>query len=274
MVRLNDISIDRSLDCVNSLKKGNIPLIVVDIKKRTDYKELLKEIAFKADLFIAAENVSSLEEAYSAAGNGAQFFILENSDLSLMKTLKEYGFYFIPRAKTADDIKICEELEMDCVICDDNNLIKGSKLANVFDEQKSSLTTNSKKDYLFTIVDLPDNEIDFEMWINREVKKMLGLNYTTVEVKSDASEDEKFFAEVFASTEKCKTIINLNNIITLECVDLVKAVNYFKWREIYIDPDKSEIANGKISKGPLDKKLCGFTIMLKEKENLWVSTVY
>ncbi len=74
MVRLDNLLYSDSLQCINDLIKGNIPLCIIDIDMDSSL-EILKNIAFNADLFIAVENIKTIEEAYNSIGSGAQFFI-------------------------------------------------------------------------------------------------------------------------------------------------------------------------------------------------------
>lgn len=247
MVRLKQIEVSKSLNCVKSLIKGNIPLCVVDINE-SNSMELLKEIAFKADLFIAVENVSTIEQAYLSAGNGAQFFILNSCSEDLMQELTSNGFFYIPRVKTPEDIEVCTKLNIECYI-DNNGIISSSTTRNIF-----------------SIIDLPKNVSNYEKWINGEVKTMLGLNYTEIIVRDDLTESEKMFVETFASTQKCIVNTGDDNALVLECNNIDAAVSYFKWRDIFIDPDKSVVVNDRVIQSPLDKKLNGFTIILKEKD--------
>lgn len=262
MVRLKNIELNQSLNCVKLLIKGNIPLCLIDFKQK-DSVEILREIAFKADLFIAVENISSLEEAYLSAGNGAQFFILNDFSENLLNELTNNGFYFIPRVKNKEELQICEKLKLQCIITDNYSLLdKSSNIFNVYDNIKLSDSDN----VLFKIIDLPRNETDYEKWINNEVKEMLGLNYSEVVISTDAEESDKSFAEIFASTQKCKLINGHSNYMILECNNIKSAASYFKWRNMFIDPEHSVVVDNKIIESPLDKKMNGFTIILREKE--------
>lgn len=262
MVRLNDLKVEKALECVQSLKRGNIPLCIVDTKKE-HWKDLLKEIAFKEDLFIAAENICSITDAYTAAGNGAQFFILENSDPSFMKELKESGFYFIPRILSLDDILKCQEMDLECIISDDNNLLINTSLYNI-QECTNIINIGHHEKTIFSIIDLPKNCKDFELWINSIVKNYLGLNYTEVVINMNSSSDTINFGEIFASTNKCKTISGDENCIFLDCKDFTRAVNYLKWKKIYINPNNVEINNGDIIRAYLDRTLSDYSIILRE----------
>lgn len=256
MVRLKNIELSKSLECVKSLINGNIPLCLIDMRQDNSM-EILKEIAFKADLFIAVENINSLEEAYTAAGNGAQFFILNDFSEKLAQDLTNSGFYYIPRINTKNEIPAIKKLNIECVIMD-------NKVYSTTDEN----LPHDSKDIIFKIIDLPQNINDYEKWINSQVKMMLGLNYCEVIISNNIGESEKLFAETFASTQKCKIVNGNNNFLILECNNVKKAADYFKWRNIFIDPEKSILDNGRVIQSPLDTKLNGFTIILKEKEIL------
>lgn len=262
MVRLKDIELNKSLDCVKSLIKGNIPLCVVDFKE-VNSMDLLKEIAFKADLFIAVENISTLDNAFLAAGNGAQFFILENCNESLMKSLQSSGFYFIPKVHSSEDMDLCSSMNLECIICDNSDLYRKYPDIHLVQDD-NSLGDNT----LFSIINIPNNNMDYEKWINNVVRNMIGFDYTEVLLSENATVEDVFFAETFAATHKCLLSEGFENTLVLECGRMDLALNYFKWRNIFIDPNESEVLNNKIVKGPLDKKLSGFNILLKEKETL------
>ncbi|MGL1891917.1 MAG: hypothetical protein OCD02_09840 [Spirochaetaceae bacterium] len=265
MIRLVDIPLNSVLECVQKLVSGNAPLCIIDIKKNKNWELILKEIAFKADLFIAAENVTSLEEAYTAAACGAQFFILESCDEKLIVELKNSGFYFIPKIDSPNDIKICEQSSLDCVICSDNDLLNSSNLINVLDNPE--LTTINNIEHLFSIIDLPPNIIDYELWVNSVVKKIVGLNYTEIYICKDANQEIIEFANIFASTNKCKICNSNKNTIILECNNFNRAISYFKWQNIYFNPNDVDIIDDRIVKATLDKELFGFSIILKERCN-------
>lgn len=262
MVRLNNLAVEDSLNCVNALIKGNIPLCVVNFKEKNSIK-LLNNIAFNADMFIAAENISTIEDAYNCVANGAQFFILEEFNYNLMNELKENGFFFIPKISTETEAEQCIDLGIEGVISPGD--IKSDKLFNVADENCSESQEHCNP--AFKIVNLTTCSTDYEGWINSVVKEMIGLNYVEVILGESADESEILFGNVFASTQKCKISPGAKNLLILECKNIDLALNYFKWRSIYIDPDLATVINKKIIEGPLDSKLGGFTIILREKRN-------
>lgn len=264
MVRLNNLEVDRSLKCVQSLIKGNIPLCVVDFIQK-DSMELLKEIAFKADLFIAVENISTIEDAYKSVTNGAQFFILKDCNSKLMDELTSCGFYYIPTVNNISDLELCSEKGISSVINISKKLdINNFGMCEVVDHK---LQPNEfKKSTLFNIVNLPKSCKDYENWINSVVKQMIGLTYTEVTVKSDASKEEIEFSKIFSAVNKCKLSSGSKNSLILECRDIDLAINYFKWKSIYIDPNKAVVINNRVVMGPLDRKMFNFTTILKEKD--------
>lgn len=264
MIRLNGLSTDESLACVQSLKSANMPLCVINIKNNSDWVNQLNEIAFKEDLFIAVEGVSNIKETYTAAANGAQFYILEDFNYKYMQELHNSGFFFIPKISNLEEVKLVEMLGLECVITKKPDLLLNSKLYNVIDSH--SLNDLKLKDPdIFAIIDLKLNCSNYELWANDLIKNFLSLEYTEISIIKDSDFDLNDFAEMFASTNKCKMSTGDNNTLTLECSDFVRTVNYFKWKNIFIDPNNTEMENGNIIKGTLDRKLNGFTIVLKEK---------
>ncbi len=262
MIRLNGLSTEKSLTCVKSLKKANIPLCIINIKNNSDWENQLREIAFKEDLFIAAEGVTNINEVYTAAGNGAQFYILENFDFEFMKELKNSGFFFIPRVSNRVEVELSEKLGLECVITQNSDILLNSRLYNVLD---NPLLDKLEEPNIFAIINLDLECYDFELWANNIIKSFLKLDYTEITLKKDSGDNIKDFADMFASTNKCKIETGIENTLTLECSDFVRTVNYFKWKNIFIDPNNTEMKNGNIIKGILDRKLNGFTIILKEK---------
>jgi len=256
MVHLQDIPIDKSVSCVKSLKKGNIPLCVVDVSTNNGF-DIIKEITSNEELFVAAQNINNISDAYRAIGVGAQFFLLEKFDTTFMSELTENGFFYIPRVNNNEELKICEDKNLECVILSDKTILNGSTMPYV--------SYGYDNNALFSIINLPSKEIDWERWINDEYKRFLNLSYTEVRLSKNASDEEKLFGDIFASTHKSKTIINNENSLLLECRDFIKTVNYFKWRGIYINPNSAEYIDDKIVSAPLDSRLNGFLIYLKER---------
>lgn len=263
MIRINGLSTEDSLDCVKLLKKANLPLCIINIKNNLDWINQLKEIAFKEDLFIAVEGVKTIEDAYIAAANGAQFYILEEFNFEYMKQLKSTGFTFIPKVSNLKEIKLVEQLELECVISTEKSLLSDSNLYNILDNPNLKDIKLNEPD-IFAIVDLDLSCSDYELWANSLIKTFLNLNYTEISYCETLDLEKSDFVEMFSSTNKCKIIKNEKDTITLECSDLIRAVNYFKWKNIYIDPINTEMENGNILKGILDRKLNGFSIILKE----------
>lgn len=262
MIRLNNLAVEDSLDCVNALIKGNIPLCVIDFKEKDSIK-LLNNIAFNADLFIAVENISTIEDAYNCVANGAQFFILDDFNPELMNKLKENGFFFIPKINNEAEIKHCIDIGIEGVISPKE--VKSDKLFNVADE--NFVDSLDHRNPAFSIVNLKKSSTDYEMWVNSVVKKMIGLNYVEVIVSNNANEDEVMFGNIFASTNKCKVSSGEDNRLILECINIDLALSYFKWRNIYIDPGLATVIDKRVVEGPLDSQLGGYTIILREKRN-------
>ncbi len=262
IVHLNNINLENALNCVKSLISGNLPLCIIDIFQFKNWEVILKEIAFKADLFIAVENIKTIEDAYSAAGYGAQFFILSNADKKLMEDLKNSGFYYIPKISTSKDLENCDFLQIECCICEDPELLRQSSIKLV-SKDLSKFKYDEK--YLFSIIDLPSEHIDYELWINGVIKDFLGLNYTTVIMSENILDLEKEFALMFSGTNKCKLLNGRDNLILLECKDFYRTVSYLKWRNIYINPNKTISHGGRIIESTIEKKFNGFTIVLRER---------
>lgn len=263
MVRLENLNPDSALLCAKELINGNIPVITLDISKENNL-EVLNKVAFSSDLFIAAEGVTSLNAAYQAAGNGAQFFILEKPCKELSNELKNSGFFFLTRVKDKSELEEAITIGVEAVVLEDVSLAQKCTIPYVLDKVVDTKKINQYNP-IFSIINLPAETCDYELWINRKVLDYLGHHYTTIEVSKDATEDEKEFANLFAALNKTKIINGKNNIITMETNDLEQSVNYLKWREFYIDPNKSEIKNSKVTRGPLDKELNGFIIDIKER---------
>lgn len=262
MVRLNNLAVEDSLNCVNSLIKGNVPLCVIDFKENDSVK-LLNNIAFNADLFIAVENISTIEDAYNCVANGAQFFLLEDFNIELINKLKENGFFFIPKITNKEEIKQCIELGIEGIISSKD--ITSDKLFSVADE--NYIESLEHKNPAFKIVNLNNSSTDYEMWVNSVVKDMIGLNYVEVIISSIANKNEVMFGNIFASTNKCKVSSGKYNKLILECTNMDLALSYFKWRNIYIDPGMATVIDKRIVEGPLDSHLGGYTIILREKRN-------
>lgn len=181
-----------------------------------------------------------------------------------MKELKNLGFFFIPNISTPEELLLVTELKLECVITENTNLLKHSSIVNVLNNSNIENLV-IKEPNIFTIINLPNNCKDYELWANDIIKKFLNLNYTIITVKKDLTEEHQEFVNMFESTNKCKVIQGNENTFTLECSDFIRTINYFKWKNIFIDPNNTESMNGKIIKGILDRKLNGFTIILKEK---------
>lgn len=266
MVRLKDISYENSLSCVKELIKGNIPLCVIDLNMNRSL-EVLKNIAFNADLFIAVENVKTIEDAYSSVAYGAQFFILGDFNLELMRELTNSGFFFIPTVNNKNELDTVIDMGIECIISGNTDLTLDSKKISVVKDHGASIGSFNN-DTLFNIVNIDNSTRDYENWINSIVKEMIGLNYTEVIFSSDTKDPVKLnFGDLFASTNKCKIGSGKEDTLVLECKNIKLAINYLKWREIYIDPDRAVVLDGNVVEGPLDKKMGGFTILLKEKPN-------
>lgn len=265
IVRLDNITPDKALEISRNLISGNVPLVTIDVSKKDNLK-VLNKVAFSLDLFIAAEGVNSLESAYNAAGNGAQFFILDKPDAELITTLRQAGFFFLVKVKNEEELLEAQNNQVEAVVIKKTSLIDKCSLPYVLDDISDPSDKSCSKS-IFNIISLPKVDIDYELWINGVVSSYLGHTFTELEISSEASEDEKTFAKLFTSLNKMKLIEGKENRITLECNSLTQTINNLKWREYYIDPNKSEINNSKVISGPLDTKLNGFTIILKEKNN-------
>lgn len=259
MVRLNDLPITDSLDCVRSLKRANIPLCIVDTKNK-DWVQLLNNIAFKEDLFIAAESVNSLEIAYEAAANGAQFFILSNSDVILMDQLKSMGFFFVPTIYNENDEKSCIDRGVECALykCDIER-----KLPQIIEYE--NVTTPLTADQLFAIVNLPKNTQNYELWMKGLRKEQLGLNYSEITMNNEINSKQKEFIELFSIMHKCIITQGVNNSIIIDTNDIVRSVNDLKWDAVYFNPSNAIMLNGELKEIVLDKELNGFRLILRSR---------
>jgi len=264
MIRFNILDQDRALDIVKSLKRANLPLCVINSNTMENWDDILKEIAFKEDLFIAVEGVTSIEMAYKAAGNGAQFFILDKFNIELIKELKHNGFFFIPRVENSLEVDQLLELNIECVICSNPKLLLKNQLYNVLDNPKD-LNTKIVEPNIFAIIDMPESVNNVEYWTNNLIKSYLNLNYTHIYYKNSINSETKEFIDIFSSTNKCIITESDENKIILECNDFIRSVNYFKWRETYISPISTQKEDDKLVSGVLDKRLLNFDIILKEK---------
>lgn len=255
MIRLNDIDPENSLKCVKELKKGNLPLCIVNVDNK-NWEKILSEIAFNEDLFIAVENIDSVSEAYNATALGAQFFILKNCEFDLMKDLTENGFFYIPKVKSQEEYNICVDNNIECIY----------PLTHI-DSNFLPTIGESGNNLLFKIIDLPRDITDYELWINSYFHNFLELKFEIVEINIKSTEEEKNFAKIFAATNKCKIIEGERNILHLFCKDFTLTTNYLKWKEVYFDPSTAVVKNDKVVAGFLDTKMSGFTILLKERLN-------
>lgn len=265
MVRIEKLAPDRALECARELISGNIPVVTIDISNENSVG-VLNKIAFNSDLFIAAEGIRSLEDAYIAAGNGAQFFILEEPNKDLADQLKTSGFFFLTKVKDISELKEAISLGVEAVVLEDTDLTTHCTVPYVLDKVTDTTNLNNYKP-IFSIINLPPETSDYEIWINRKVLDYLGHRYSTIEISNNATDDEKEFGKLFAALNKLKIVEGNKNIITMETNNLEQSVNYLKWREFYIDPNKSVIQNSKVIRGPLDKKLNGYIIDIKERSN-------
>lgn len=263
IVRLDSLTPDIAFKICQKLILGNVPLVTIDVSKKENIK-VLNRVAFDLDLFIAAEGVDSLDSAYNAAGNGAQFFILDRPDLELITALRNSGFFFLVKVDSQEDIQKASEYGIEAIVIKNKELIGKSNLPYVLDSP-NTLSDSFTQNSIFSIVNIPQVD-DHEIWINRVVREYLGHEFITIEVSSTANDDERSFAKLFSSLNKVQYIEGNKNSITMECNNLTQTVNNLKWRGYYIDPNDSVIAEKRIIKGPLDTKLNGFTIVLKEKK--------
>lgn len=257
MVRLNDLILEESLSCVKSLKRANIPLCIVDAQLE-GWSKLLNNIAFNEDLFIAAESITNIEMAYEAAANGAQFFILSNSDITLMDTLSSMGFFFIPTISNEQDQRNCLERGIECALytCDIAPLLPSIKTYN-------SSIYPLKDGELFGIVDLPKDILDYELWMKALRKEQLGINYVEITTDNQLSESLNEFVELFSIMHKCKITHKKSKNIIIETRDLIRMVNDLKWDAVYFDPDDTIMENGELKEVKLDKELNGFRLILR-----------
>lgn len=263
MTRISTLDKDEALHIAKCLITGNAPVVTIDISKGTDSLKVLNHIAFNADLFIAAEGINTIGDAYDAAGNGAQFFILDSTDEELVNTLRSSGFFFLCRVNNKEDITKCNDLGIEAVVISNTELIKECNLPYVLDTNvntSSSYVQNS----IFSILDIDDNVTDYEGWINRSMQNYLGHRYTEVHYKEDSAKDKIGFAKLFSSINKSKLILGTENLIVMECNNITQTINYLKWKELYINPNDSNVINGKVISGPLDKDLNGFKVIIKE----------
>lgn len=265
IIRLPELKAEDALNCVRSLKKGDIPLCIVN-SKINGWQDVLKEIAFKEDLFIAVENIESLEEAYTAAGNGAQFFILENSNEELMIQLKESGFFYIPRVSTIKDLRLCEDLGIECILPTSVQVLKNTTLYCI-EETKNKYKIEHKENILFSIINLDKNISDYEIWMNNIVTNYLGFQFKEIIINKDSEEDLIKFGEIFAAINKCKIKYGIENTIILECNDFNRTISYLKWKNLYINPNDVKIISNKIVQGHLDLRLNEYKIVVKERIN-------
>lgn len=263
MTRISTLDKDKALNIAKCLISGNAPVVTIDISKDTNSIKVLKHIAFNADLFIAAEGINSITDAYNAAGSGAQFFILDSPDEELVKTLINSGFFFLCRVNSNDDILKSIELGIEAVVISNTDLIKDCNLPYVLDTNintSSSYAQNS----IFSILNISNEIVDYENWINKMMQNYLGHRYIEVHYKEDSTEEEIGFAKLFSSINKSKFINGSENLIVMECNNMTQTINYLKWKELYINPNDSIVINGKVISGPLDKDLNGFKVIIKE----------
>lgn len=265
IIRLPELETEEALNCVRSLKRGDIPLCIVD-SKSNGWINILKEIAFKEDLFIAVENIESLEEAYTAAGNGAQFFILQDSNEELMIELKESGFFYIPRVSTIKELQICEDLRIECVLPTSSKVLDNTTLYCI-EETKNKYKIKHKDNILFTIINLDKNISDYEIWTNDIVTNYLGFQFKEIIINKDSDDNLIKFGEIFSAINKCKIKYGIVNTIILECNDFNRTISYLKWKNLYINPNDVKIINNKIVQGHLDLMLNEYKIVVKERMN-------
>lgn len=263
IIRISDISASKALKCVRSLKKSDIPLCIVN-SKIEGWQDILKEISTKEDLFIAAENISNIEDAYIAAGNGAQFFILSDSDKVLMTQLNNLGFFFIPRVSNSDEINLCKELNIECIFPSIENINKNTDFYTIT-ESKNINNIEHNDNVLFTIIDLNDKVDDYEYWANNIVRSYLGLKFIEIEINRESSQKVITFGETFAAINKSKIIEGKENTVTLECKNFNRTISYLKWKNLFINPNEVTIVNNKLTKGHLDLKLGEYKIIIKER---------
>lgn len=263
MVRISNFTENEALTVAKDLIRGNIPVITIDISKELNAIKVLNKIAFNADLFIAAEGIRTITDAYEAAGNGAQFFIINQPDENLAKELKNNGFFFMSKVNNIEEINKCKNLGIEAVVISDFKLIEHCSLPFVLNSIENTGDPITQK-AMFSIIDIDKGNNDYEKWINSKLQSYLGHNYAEIIIAKSSSENTQEFANIFASINKSKISLGDKNEIHMTCNNFTQSVNYLKWKEIYIDPNKSILQNGIVKEAPLDKKLNDFTIILKE----------
>lgn len=258
-VRLKSLTADNTLATVSSLKKAHLPLCIISIEDYNNWLTLL-ETMNREDLFIGVEGITSLKDAYSAVANGAQFFILKNADLKLAYELTENGFYFIPEVISEDDIHLLENLNIRCILTPDNLLYENNSIYMITNNKSAKALMENE---LFQIIDLNDESP--EKWANEQIRRLLGLNFVSISLNINETEEKRDFAKLFSKINCCSYYEKDKNIISLECSDMDRTINHLKWKDIYVDPSTSIVENDKIISGFLDRKIYGFEIKIKEK---------
>lgn len=264
MTRISTLDKDKALDIAKDLIKGNAPVVTIDISKGPEAIKVLNNIAFNADLFIAVEGVYDINSAYEAAGNGAQFYIINSPDEDLINTLRNSGFFFMCKVGNRHDIEKCKELGIEAVVISDINLLEMCELPYVLDCDVNT-STSYVQNSIFSILDIDNEILDYEDWINRNMQDYLGHRFTKVLLTEDSTESEESFAKLFSSINKSKLLNGPENSIIMECNNITQTINYLKWKSLYINPNDSNVIDGKVSCGPLDTNLNGFKIIIKEK---------
>ena len=146
--------------------------------------------------------IDSIESAYSAISLGAQFFILDVIDITLMENLQNCGFYFIPKITNENELLKIKDFNIECIIASESRYLENNSYYNVFE---NNYDFNIEKDSanILSIIDIPSNCANIEIWANNLVKKFLGFNYTEITVQTDSETPDIEFANIFSSINKC-----------------------------------------------------------------------
>lgn len=258
MIKLNGLDISESLICVKVLREAKVPLCIIDGTEK-HWEQKLHTIATEVDLFIAVDNITSIEMAYKAVGSGAQFLLLPNCDRELMKQLLNSGLYFIPTINSAEDEEYCIEIGVECSIYH----TKMEKRLPFITEYSDTITPLHKNS-LFGIVSIESCFDDYRYWINSIRTEQLGSRVTTVMITDSINNEDEEFVSIYSTLHRCNVVKGDKKKIIFEVVDLIRTINDYKWSSVYFNPNNAIIEDDRIKEVELDTTVSGFSIILKE----------
>lgn len=261
--RFKNIPLDRITETAKMMIASNLPLCLIDLKEENALIKL-REVAFKADLFLAAENPSSLNEAFEAAGNGAQFFICDDYNPELMQQLKNAGLFAIPKITTKEEALKANEMFLEAVLTEDKSLLEGTGLKAILEEPHN--TPSQLKDSAFIISDFDGSESP-DLWADKKIMEMLNLRYTEVLLKKEEEEEIITTGEVFAATHKIPVKEGETSALILSSSDITRALKYFKWKSMYINPNTAEMEGPLVKRAVFDKKIGGLSVMIMREDS-------